>query len=227
MNAIILAGGKGSRLAPWHAPKCLLPVNGVPILNRILDHLFGWTGGDYPNVVDKAIICTGYRADDVEAAIDSWGWLEEHVRVSFAGEDAPMGERLLKARELTDGGRCLILYGDELADVDLRQLFHYHEQATKIGIGRMLTFTVAKQVVPGGVIPLQPPLHIVDNFSVWVNIGFVIVDPACWGCLKPEDGLSDWINKITDVMIGMHTHEGRRATINTLADLKTAEEMWK
>lgn len=223
MNAIILAGGRGTRLAPWHAPKCLLPVNGVPILNRILEHLFE---ADSPgkSVVNKAIVCTGYRADDVEAAIDTWGWLEQHVRVSFAGEDAPMGERLLKARELTDGGRCLILYGDELADVNIETLLNHH-----IRHHVMMTFVAAPQRVTGGVVCLPTPT-INNDYKVWVNIGFLTVEPHGWGWLKREDGLSDWINRAQLMLTGavnVYQHDVKRATINTLADLKAAEEMWK
>ena len=40
-KAIILAAGSGKRLSPFtdHAPKCLAPVNGVPILVNALTHL--------------------------------------------------------------------------------------------------------------------------------------------------------------------------------------------
>lgn len=40
-KAIILAAGIGSRLGQFteHAPKCLVPINGVPILNNMLTHL--------------------------------------------------------------------------------------------------------------------------------------------------------------------------------------------
>jgi len=40
-KAIILAAGIGSRLAPFteHNPKCLAPINGVPILTNMLTHL--------------------------------------------------------------------------------------------------------------------------------------------------------------------------------------------
>lgn len=65
MTAIILAAGTGSRLRPLTAtlPKCLLPVGGVPLLERTLRALTG--------AVDRAIIVTGFLDELVRAAAAS------------------------------------------------------------------------------------------------------------------------------------------------------------
>lgn len=213
MNALILAGGRGSRLAPWPAPKCLLPVNGVSILQRLLNHV----------ATDRMIICTGYRAADVERSMKEHVWTDPQVKFSNAGEYVPMGARLLAARPLTDGGRVLVCYGDELADVDIKRLLTAHGS-------NAVTFTAMNVKIPGGVVDMKgASARIVEGREMLMNIGFVIVEPLCWKYLKPDDGLSDWINHIgfnSPSSVGVYHHEGRRATINSLADLERAEEVW-
>ncbi len=218
MNAIILAGGKGSRLQPWHAPKCLLPINGVTILQRLLAHLFD------SKHVDRAIICTGYRGDDVRRSIWVHGWDVDQVRFDDAGENAQMGERLLKARQCTDTEFFLVCYGDELADVDIGKLLSQHHEREAL-----VTFAVTKTTVLGGALSYNN--HITENHQLWMNIGFVVVEPEAWELLQPSDGVSDWINRVAAQKgwqrVHTYEHHGKRATVNSLVDLSHAEEVWK
>jgi len=61
MKAIILAAGSGSRLRPLtdNRPKTLVDVNGIPILQYIIDSLLF-------NKIDEIIICTGYRSNQIK-----------------------------------------------------------------------------------------------------------------------------------------------------------------
>lgn len=230
MTAIILAGGKGTRLAPFVAPKCLLTVSGISILQRLLKHLYE------SEHIRQAVICTGYRASDIEASVREHGWVEtgEGARMpvdcSNNGENAPMGARLLQARQEMGGnkdyglGRVLIIYGDELTDLDISKLLDRH------GDCKGMTFTAAYANTAGGTVDIDADgrPHIVDEACRVINIGFVVVEPACWALLKPEDGLSDWINRVSEEhgKVRIYYHDGLRATINSLADLRGAEEMW-
>lgn len=219
MNAIILAGGRGTRLEPWHAPKCLMPINGVSILQRLLDHLF-----DQQELVSRAIICTGYRFKDIESALEAHGWLGDHVLCSKDTVDARMGERLIAARKLTDGGRALICYADELIDLDVATLLLAHA-------ANHMTFVSCAQRVTGGVVEhSNTHLCINEEGTVDVNVGFVVVEAACWQLLTPDDGLSGWINKVSshpEMVVGRFRHVGKRTTVNSLADLRAAEEAWR
>ena len=64
MRAIILAAGQGSRLLPLTAdrPKCLIDFNGRSLLDWQLDMLAR-------NGVDEALVVTGFREDQIEAAL--------------------------------------------------------------------------------------------------------------------------------------------------------------
>ena len=236
MNAIILAGGKGARLQPWHAPKTLLPINGVTILERLLQHLLC-----HPEaVVDRAIVCTGYRAADITASVEAHGWMEDQVAFSDAGEAAPMGERLLLARKRIDGGRVVVCYGDELADVDMAALLGSHVEGKAT-----VTVVAAISKTLGGTIENEHSafgIRIVDDKAHLLNIGYAVIEPEGWEHMKPEDGLSDFINRVADSArlepegptgrlssrrVRIFYHQGKRATVNSLADLACAEEMWR
>jgi len=68
MLAVILAAGQGTRLLPLTAdtPKCLIDVGGQPILGRMLDAL---TAAG----VERAIVVTGHRSEQVDAYLASRG----------------------------------------------------------------------------------------------------------------------------------------------------------
>lgn len=220
LTALILAGGKGSRLAPWPAPKAILPVNGVPMIHRLMNHISPDVG--------RIITCVGYRADDLAACVLGWNG-KNRVMFSNAGEDAKMCDRLLKARkEFGIEGRALVLYGDELGDVNIKALEQQHaEERERWGL--LMTMTTFRQRLPFGI---WKNGKIDDNVEVDVNIGFAVVEPFAWDYATPFYGLSDFFNALTclpDGCTGVTTfeHKGRRTTINNLAELETAEEVWK
>ena len=64
MKCIILAAGTATRMRPLtdSIPKCLLPVGGKPILQRILEHVSN--AG-----IDTVGLVLGYRADEVRALV--------------------------------------------------------------------------------------------------------------------------------------------------------------
>lgn len=226
MIAIILAGGRGSRLTPWHAPKSLIPINGETILNRLMHHL-------EDSGIHGFVVCAGYRSGDIAASLDAhcWSpWIDgKGVKLSDAGLDATMGERLLKVKaDLNINERALICYGDELSDVDIGALVAQHE-----GAKSSLTFTTAMQKTSGGQVIFglsdDGGVRIIEGAPLTVNIGFVVVEPEMWSYLHSLDGLSDWINRVSSETknVGIYRHKGKRATVNSLADLAHAEEVWR
>ncbi len=66
MQAIILAAGMGTRLRSVSPSKPLTSVAGRPLIHRILDNLAA--AG-----VTRPLVITGYRGDDVAAAVHAWG----------------------------------------------------------------------------------------------------------------------------------------------------------
>lgn len=120
MRAVILVGGKGTRLGAVTSqrPKPLVPVNGKAVLDRQLDQLHRY------DVTDVTLLAS-HLADQIEAHVVARPAPAPRVRVHR--EQAPLGTAggLHEiAGELTDP--FLVIYGDVLFDVDLRSLIAAH-----------------------------------------------------------------------------------------------------
>jgi len=63
IGAVMLAAGEGSRLGS--IPKCLLRLQGVPLINR---HLIALSGGG----IDEVVVVTGYHHIEIEPAVQTF-----------------------------------------------------------------------------------------------------------------------------------------------------------
>jgi len=226
MKALVLAGGRGTRLAPWEAPKCLLPVNGLPILYRLLSHL----SDSGMTLLESVTICTGFRGGDIERAVRTWKF-ESRLPIYFSSghPDLTMIERVKTALSdplwYPDDQPLLICYGDELTNVSLTDLWAMHRNNHA-----MLTFAAFEAPVAGGAVVYGTyGPQIIETNSCLTNIGFVVAEREALRYMPPAGGLSEWINRTAahTKNVAIYKHEGVRATINSLADLRSAEEIWR
>lgn len=123
MEAIILAGGLGTRLKPCidNLPKPLAPIGGRPFLHYLLDYL-------YANGVHRAIISTGYLADYVEERI---GRTYRGMVIDYCSEEAPLGTggAIKKALGMCREDYAVAVNGDSFFDVDLFEMRDFHEKS--------------------------------------------------------------------------------------------------
>lgn len=101
-----MAGGQGTRLRPLtdHQPKCLVPVAGKPIIDRILNEL--------PDFVDEAVVVIGYLGHQVREHLQGY---TKH-KLTFV-EVEPLGTGYaIKACEPHITGKFLALNGDDIYD---------------------------------------------------------------------------------------------------------------
>ncbi|MGH2982676.1 MAG: sugar phosphate nucleotidyltransferase [Solirubrobacterales bacterium] len=119
MQALILAGGEGTRLRPLThtVPKPVLPLAGRPHVAYVIDWLSR-------HGVDDVIVSCGHLAQGLRDALVS---LEPGVRIRFAEEPDPRGTAgAIRFAEDLLGNRFLVLNGDVLCDLDLRGLVERH-----------------------------------------------------------------------------------------------------
>jgi len=123
MQALVLAGGEGTRLRPLTrtTPKPVLPLAGRPFLSFMLDWL-------RRHGVDDVILSCGFLSDGVKAVL---GDIYKGVRLRYVVEDEPLGTagpvRLAYDEGLLEE-RLLILNGDVLTDMDLGAELEQHER---------------------------------------------------------------------------------------------------
>ena len=131
MDAIILAGGLGTRLREvvGNLPKPLAVIGGRPFLAHLLDRVAA------APIIDRVILSVGYR---YEAVCATFGERYGRLALSYAVESEPLGTGggLRLALTGTTGASALVLNGDSLVDVDIAEL-----AATHARCGRPLTLT--------------------------------------------------------------------------------------
>ncbi len=119
-EAIILAGGKGTRLhgVVDDLPKVMAPVNGRPFLEYVLDHL-------HDHIIEHVVLSVGYKK---EAIMGHFGNRYRDILIDYAIEEEPLGTGggIRKAFELIRGSRAFVLNGDTLFRLDLVRHFDFH-----------------------------------------------------------------------------------------------------
>jgi D-glycero-alpha-D-manno-heptose 1-phosphate guanylyltransferase len=122
MEAIILAGGLGTRLqeAVPELPKCLAPVNGLPFIQYVVNHLIA-------HQVTKIILALGYRSEQVT---EYFNHHPQKVPVIYSNEETPLGTggAVNLALKHTTKENTVIVNGDTLCRADVLQLAAKHQQ---------------------------------------------------------------------------------------------------
>lgn len=129
-RAVLLAGGLGTRLAPYTMvfPKPLVPLGDIPILEIVLRQL-RWYG------VRSAWISVGHLAPLIEAYFLTRGPIEG-IEISYLRESKPLGTAgaLALLEDLDDD--LLVCNGDILTTLDFSAIVDFHrEQRAALTIG--------------------------------------------------------------------------------------------
>jgi NDP-sugar pyrophosphorylase family protein len=219
-EAIILAGGKAERLgdAAEGRPKALVPIGDRPLLAYQLA-LLGRAG------VERVIIsCAAGQEQEFEQALEG-----STLELVCIGEPEPLGRggglRLAAtARESPEP--IYALNGDELFDLDLRELFAAHRRK-----GGAATITVA---------PLRSHLGVVDidgedvvrgfregpKLPFWVNTGLYVLEKEAIDRLptRGDHESSTFPELAAEGRLRGFRHTGLWLTVNTPKDLRLAQE---
>jgi NDP-sugar pyrophosphorylase family protein len=121
MKALILAGGKGTRLRPYTTviPKPLMPVGDFPILEIILRQLK--RAG-----VTEVILAVGYMSQLFQAFFEDGKRLG--LGISYSLEEEPLGTAGPIGLVLDRlGGDFIVMNGDLLTTLNYRSLFEHHK----------------------------------------------------------------------------------------------------
>jgi mannose-1-phosphate guanylyltransferase len=190
--AVVLVGGLGTRLRPLTEtiPKQLLPVAGVPMIERVLSQLA-------VHGVDRAVLSVGYLPDPFVAAYPAKRI--GGVEVSFAIEPHPLGTAgaiRFAAKESGVQETFLAVNGDVLTDVDVSSLIALHHERGAEGTIHLTPVADPSRfgvVVtdPGGLV-LQfvekPRADLAPSNDI--NAGTYVLEPSFLERIAPVDPVS-------------------------------------
>jgi len=121
LKAVVLAGGKGARLAPYTTifPKPLMPIDDMPILEVLLRQM-------KRSGITDVTLTVGHLSELLKTFFQDgrqWG-----LNIDYSYEDKPLGTAgpLALVKGLDD--KFLVTNGDVLTTLDLKDLFEFHQK---------------------------------------------------------------------------------------------------
>jgi glucose-1-phosphate cytidylyltransferase len=247
MKAVILAGGRGTRLVEETLlrPKPMVEIGGRPILWHIMSI---YAAHD----ICEFVVCLGYKGYLVKEYFANYHLHRSDVTVDLAdnsmevhrvdaepwrvtmidtGEDTMTGGRIRRALPyVEDDASFCLTYGDGLADVDITELVRFHEQ-----MGTHATVTAVRPpgrfgslVVEGGRVAefLEKP----PGDGGWINGGFFVLSSAVREYITGDS--SSWegepVQRLArDGQLACYEHHGFWQAMDTTRDRDYLEALWE
>jgi len=247
VKAVILAGGKGTRISEEShlRPKPMIEIGGRPILWHIMS-LYGSYG------VNDFIVALGYRGDAIKQYFAGYAMHASDVTVDIrrgeiqyhrnyaepwrvtlvdTGQETMTGGRLKRLARFLDDDDCFCMtYGDGVADIDIARLIDFHREH-----GKLATLTAV--VPPGryGALVLdggrvaefreKPP-----GDNAFINGGFFVLHPRVLERIGGDE--TPWEREpleslARDGELAAFRHTGFWQPMDTLRDRNHLESLWQ
>lgn len=246
MKTVILAGGLGTRLAEETdlRPKPMVEIGGKPILWHIMKRYahFGF---------NEFIIALGYKGDFIKQFFMDYhllcgdmtvrlaqGQIEKHaangddwtIHLIDTGLDTMTGGRVRRLKSRLKDGPFMVTYGDGVADIDLKELVHFHKSH-----GKIATITAVRPASRFGGLTFDG--NRITEFSEkpqvgegWINGGFMVFEPALFDYLKDDRSVLEvnGLEKLAvDGQLMAYKHEGFWQCMDTIRDRRYLEKIWQ
>jgi glucose-1-phosphate cytidylyltransferase len=245
MKAVILAGGRGTRLSEETQlkPKPLVEAAGQPLIWHIMQN-FAMHG------VTEFIVLTGYKGHQIREYFANY-WLHQSditfdlatpkqeihlvrslpwkVSVLDTGLDTNTGGRIGRLRKILSED-FLLTYGDGISDVNIQELIDTHNST-----GNFATLTAVQPPARFGALTLVG--NQVQSFQekpagegAWVNGGFLVLRPEIFEFLAGDKCSFevDVLPKLAGInKLGVYKHSGFWQPVDTIRDLQRLEEAIK
>ncbi len=192
MKAMILAGGKGTRVRPLTdtVPKPMIPVISKPLMEFLIDRL-------RQHGFDRIIVSTSYLAEAIEAYFREGSRFGVQIGYSFEGyhtDGRSVPEGLGSAGGLkkiqTFSGffdeTFAVLCGDAIIDLDLTAALAFHRERKAIATivlkdlprAQVGSYGVVKTEADGRIVQFQEKPSPEDAISTTINTGIYFFEPA-------------------------------------------------
>ena len=244
MKAVILAGGRGTRISEESVdrPKPMVEIGGRPIIWHIMQ-IYAAAG------VTDFVVLLGYKgymikeffanyflhASDVTVDLGT-GAIENHssngvpwrVTLLDTGLDTMTGGRLLRAREHIGNETFSFTYGDGVADIDIRKVLAHHEMS-----GSIATVTAVQPPGRFGTLDVSSPqtrfVEKPEGSSGWINGGFFVSSPKILDYIAGDATLLEKEPLETlsaEGQLSAYQHDGFWSGMDTIWDKVFLNDLW-
>lgn len=250
MKVVILAGGRGTRIAEESVtrPKPMVDIGGRPILWHIMKLYSHYGYNDF-------IICLGYKGYMIKDYFANYYLLSSDVTFDFraknhmtihsntaepwrvtlaeTGLNAQTGSRIKQVQKYIGNERFFLTYGDGVSDVNLPKLLAYHEASPQ----SIVTMTAIQPGGRFGVLDLERSGTVtrfveksVENGG-WINAGFMVAEPALFDYLSTEELCileREPLERIAhEGKLRAYKHSGYWQCMDTMRDKIRLDTLWK
>jgi NDP-sugar pyrophosphorylase family protein len=183
-HALVLAGGKGTRLAPYTVtfPKPLMPLGDTPVLEVVIRQLV--SAG-----FDDIVLSVGLLASLIETYFgdgSKWG-----AALRYTREDTPLGTAgaLAAVSDLEDP--VLVMNGDVLTTLDFAAILARHVAS---GADMTVSTVMREQAVDFGVVQTDGSGRVTGYLEkpkseLLVSMGVNVISPPALGFVHPGEPL--------------------------------------
>src|SRR5918911_1647316 len=216
MKAMVLAAGKGTRLFPLTGviPKPLAPVADKPVMQ----HIFELLARAEANEVHVNV---HYLADTILGRYGERARLGG-TQIHFHREKMLMGtaggvKRVSEAAGFEEA--FVVIMGDTLTDVDLRELLTFHKRkgaAATLALMRVedtSEYGVAELDAEKNILSFQEKPDSHEAVSNLANTGIYVLEPEVLEEYVPEDTFFDFAEDVFPPLLGAGAMIGRRASL--------------
>jgi glucose-1-phosphate cytidylyltransferase len=247
MQAVILCGGKGTRLREEteFKPKPIIRVGDQPILWHLMKHYTTHKVTDF-------VLCLGYKAEVIrdyfltydlhhsdvmlevgtkrvvplEQSHDERDW---RVWMVDTGQETNTGGRLRRIKRYIEGSTFMATYGDGLCDVDIAKVLDFHRSH-----GRLATVTAVRPSSRFGELSLDG--NRVQVFTEkpqvqegWINGGFFVFEKGVLDLIEgDDDSLEHGVLKklAAQDQLRAYFHDGFWQCMDTYRELELLNDLW-
>ena len=225
MKAVILAGGRGTRLAPYTSvlPKPLMPVGERAILEIVIERLAA------AGFVDITL-CVGYLSHLIRAVIEDRE--DDGVDIHYVHESKPLGTaaplKLVSGIDET----FLVMNGDILTTLAFEELLDHHRRSDAI-----LTIATHERSIKidYGIVDVDDESRIKafeekPQIPAAVSMGIYVMEPDVLGYL-PDDEYFDFPDLVRVLLqagerLSSYRHDGLWFDIGRDDDFREAVAAW-
>ena len=228
-KALILTAGRGIKMRPftYELPKPMLLVKGKPLLEYTLELLKN-------SGIKEVIILVGKQGDKIKNHFGNGS--KFGLNVIYLDEEKPTGTAIpiLEAKNLLLGEPFLLIYGDVLAKINLKEMMDFHEENNDLVT---MAITSVEKTGDWGVVNLRG--HNIISFvekpkkpglSHLVNAGVFIIEPDIYKYI-PDKKFSRLENDVFPTLVKKgkmngYLFEGKWFDVGTPENYERAIKEW-
>jgi NDP-mannose synthase len=228
VKAVVLAGGRGTRLAPYTSvlPKPLMPIGDRSILELVLGQLASCR-------ITDVTLCVGYLAHLIEAVLENRS--NDGCNISYVHEQEALGTAAPLRNVPHLDTTFIAMNGDVLTTLDYRALIRSHRRS-----GSLLTIATRDRPIQidYGVLELGnnghrnrvEAYHEKPRMTSTVSMGIYVLEPAALAYI-PETGRCDFPDLVQTLLqngerVGAYRYNGLWFDIGRREDYERAVAAW-